>query len=244
MRLWREGPLGQHFKIGSSQPPLGATNVWGQAEWNTIVGIVSDVKPLHLRSEVLPEVYVPYWQWPMQNPTLLVRTRGDPGLLRAALEREAHAAIPAIPPPVVRTMADLLSDTVAQPRLQTGLLCLFAGVALLLAGVGIYGLLTYAVTQRVREIGIRLALGAQRRAVLALVLAQGMRLALIGVGTGVALAWALTRVMRTLLYEVRPTDLLTFTIVPLVLLAVASLACYFPARRATRIDPMEALRYE
>ena len=114
-----EDPIGQRFKMGGKQPPLGATNVYGLPEWSEIVGVVSDVKSLHPRPEAVPEVYQSYWQWPMQNPTLLVRTTGDPGTLAEAIRRETKALIPNLPPPLIRTMDDLLSETVAQPRLQT-----------------------------------------------------------------------------------------------------------------------------
>jgi putative ABC transport system permease protein len=239
-----EDPLGQRFKMGSRQPPLNATNVWGLPEWSTIIGVVSDVKSLHPQPEAVPEVYQSYWQWPMQNPTLLVRTTSDPATLAEAIRRETKALIPNLPPPLIRTMDDLLSETVAQPRLQTGLLSLFAGIALLLAAVGLYGVLAYVVAQRTREIGVRIALGAQKRNVLSLVIREGMKLALAGVVVGVLFALALTRVLRGLLYDVKPTDPLTFVAVSLVLVAIALFACWLPARRATKIDPMEALRYE
>jgi ABC-type antimicrobial peptide transport system permease subunit len=141
-------------------------------------------------------------------------------------------------------MDSLLSETVAQPRLQTGLLGLFAGVALLLAAVGLYGVLAYSVTQRQREIGVRMALGAQNGNVLGLVIWQGMRLALAGTVIGVVAALALTRVIRSLLYGITPTDPLTFGAVSLLLTIVALLACWLPARRALKVHPMEALRYE
>jgi putative ABC transport system permease protein len=239
-----EDPLGKRFKMGSEQPPLNATNVWGHPEWSTIVGVVADVKSLHPHPEAVPEAYVPYWQYPMQGPTILIRTVGDPKLMAEAIRRETKSIIPNLPPPLIRTMDNLVSETVAQPRLQTGLLSLFAGIALLLAVVGLYGVLTYLVTQRTREIGVRIALGAQERNVLALVVGHGMKLALAGIALGVLLALALTRVINNLLYGVKPTDPLTFSLVSLLLVAIALLACWLPARRAARVHPMVALRYE
>jgi len=239
-----EDPIGQRLKMGSSQPPLNATNVWGQLEWSEIVGVVSDVKSLHPQPETVPEIYQSYWQWPMQNPTILLRTTGDPPMLAEAIRRETKAIIPNLPPPLIRAMDELLSETVAQPRLQTGLLSLFAGIALALAAVGLYGVLAYVVTQRTREIGVRMALGAQKRDVLSLVIGQGMRLALTGVVVGVLVALALTRVLRSLLYEVKPTEPLMFVAVSLLLVTIALIACWLPARRAARVHPMEALRCE
>jgi ABC-type antimicrobial peptide transport system permease subunit len=202
------------------------------------------VKSLHPQPETVPEVYSSYWQWPMQNPTVLVRTTGDPATLTETIRRETKAVIPNLPAPLIRTMDNLLSETVAQPRLQTGLLSLFAAIALVLAAIGLYGVLAYVVTQRTREIGVRMALGAQKRDVLALVIGQGMKLALIGVGAGLLLALALTRVLRSLLYQVQPTDPLTFVAVSLLLVIIALVACWLPGQRAAKIDPMEALRYE
>jgi len=164
--------------------------------------------------------------------------------LASAIRRETKRLIPNLPPPVVRTMDELVSQTVAQPRLQAGLLGLFAGVALLLTAIGLYGVLACIVTQRHREIGIRLALGAPRRKVLWLILGQGLALTLAGVGLGTGAALALTRLLSALLYEVRPTDAPTFAAVSLLLGAVALLACWLPARRAATINPVEALRYE
>ena len=239
-----EDPIGQHLKMGARQQPLDATDVRGLPIWSEVIGVVSDIKSLHPQPEALPEVYQSYWQWPMQSPTVLVRTTADPATIADAIRRETKAIIPELPPPNIRTMDDLLSDTVAQPRLQTGLLTLFAALALLLAAIGLYGVLAYSVAQRRQEIGVRLALGAQRSNVLFLVIAQGMKLALVGLAVGIIGALVLTRGIRSLLYSVTPTDPLTFASISLLLAAVAFLACWLPAHRATRIDPMEALRYE
>jgi len=239
-----EDPIGQRIKMGGNQPPLGATNVWGLPEWSIIVGVIRDVKSLHPQPEVVPEVYQSYWQYPMQSPTLLLRTTGDPSALAHVIRTETKAVIPNLPAPSIRTMDSLLSETVAQPRLQTGLLSLFAGLALLLAAVGLYGVLAYAVAQRTHEIGVRIALGAQKRNVFSLVIGQGMKLALAGVTAGVLLALAVTRVLNSLLYDIKPTDPLTFVAVSLLLVVIALLACWLPARRAASVHPTEALRYE
>jgi len=192
----------------------------------------------------VPQTFVPYWQSPIYDPVIVIRTTGDPAALAVVVRSEVKAVSASLPTPVIRTMNQVIAETVTQPRFHSSLLGLFAALALLLAAVGLYGLLAYSVTQRTQEIGIRMALGAQTRNVLALVIGQGLKLALIGTGAGLAAALALTRLMRTLLYEVQPTDPLTFAVVSSLLLAVALFACWFPARRAARVQPMEALRYE
>jgi putative ABC transport system permease protein len=239
-----ENPVGRYLRMGNEQPPLNATNVWGLPQWSEIVGVVSDVKSLHPRPEAVPEVYTPYWQWPMQSPTLLIRARGDPAALAEAIRRDTKALIPNLPAPLIHTMDEMVEATLAQPRLQSGLVSLFAGAALLLSAVGLYGVLAYTVTQRRREIGIRMALGAQKRDVLALVLAQGMRLALAGAALGLVGTLVLTRVIRSLLYGVTPTDPVTLLAVLVLLVVTALVACWVPARRASLHDPMQALRYE
>src|SRR5262249_35496614 len=157
---------------------------------------------------------------------------------------ETKALIPVLPPPSIRSMDSLLSEAVAQPRLQTGLLSLFAALGLILAAVGLYGVLAYVVTQRTQEIGIRLALGARKANVLSLVITQGMKLVLVGTVVGILAALALTQLMRNLLYQIQPNDPLTFVGVTILLVAVALLACWLPARRAARVEPMVALRTE
>ena len=175
---------------------------------------------------------------------LVVRTTGDPANLAAPLRREIRAFDPTLPVYNIRTMREVVAASVASNRASMLLLSAFAAVALLMALIGIYGVTAYYVTQRTHEIGVRMALGAQPRDVLRLVLGQGLTLALIGVATGLCAAFALTRVLTTLLYDVKPTDAKTFAIVALSLVGATLVACYIPARRATRVDPMVALRYE
>jgi len=239
-----ENPIGYRLRFGREQPALSATNVWGLPEWSEIVGVVSDVTSLQPKPEIVPEVYFSYWQYPMQNPTPLVRTRSAPAKLSERISSETRALIPNLPAPSIRTMDSLLASALAQPRLQSRLLGLFAGAALSLTVIGLYGLVAYRVTQRRREIGIRMALGAQKTDVLALVLAQGMRLVVMGAGFGLAGALALTRLIESLLYGTSTTDPLTFAVVLILLLVAAFLACWVPARRATNLNPTEALRYE
>ncbi len=241
-----QDPVGKRLAMPDRNNPSQPSPAWtaGQSPWSEIVGVVADMKSLSLDPEPFPQTYVPYWQWPMQSPTLLVRTTGDPAALAAVVRDEIKAVVPSLPSSRIQTMDDILSDTLAQPRFQAGLLGLFGVVALLLTAVGLYGVLACTVARRTREIGIRMAVGAQRGSVLALILGQGMRLALMGAVIGVVLALALTRILGSLLYEVKATDPLTFTGVTLLLMATAVLACWVPARRATRVDPMVALRSE
>jgi putative ABC transport system permease protein len=240
-------PIGEHLALGDlnrpGQPAPPTPNA-PASPWFEIVGIVSDVRDLSLKAETGPTVYVSYWQWPMYNPTIVVRTKGNPSLMASTIRREVRAANKSLPSPRVRTMDEVLAETVAQPRFYTVLSVLFGGIALLLAAIGIYGLISYSVTQRTHEIGIRMALGARTENVVSLVIREGMKLALIGVGIGVLCALALTRVIASLLYGVTPTDPITLAGTAFLLLAVALLAAWIPARRAARVDPMLALRCE
>ena len=214
-----------------------------------IVGVVGDVRHAGLDVDPQPEIYMSAVQPgtrlpPSRGGVLAVRTANDPLLLVPVLRRILADIDPNLPLDDVATMEQRVSASVAQPRFYTWLMGFFSVLALFLAAVGIYGVLSYAVTQRQREIGVRMALGAARGDVLRLVLSQGLALTVTGVAIGVAGALAVTRFLRTLLFGVTPTDPVTFVAIPVLLLIVALAACWVPARRATRVDPMVALRYE
>jgi putative ABC transport system permease protein len=231
-----EDPIGRRIQLGDPDP---------DSPWVTIVGVVGDVKYTGLDKAPEPTMYTPYEQnlwWPTMY--LLLRSSVDPAGLAQAVRAQVAGLDPLLPMSRVRTMDDLLGQSVAGPRFRTTLLGIFAATALLLAAVGIYGVLSYIVGLRTQEIGIRMALGARRRDVLALVLGQGMVLAGLGVAFGLVAALALSRVLAGLLFGVSPTDPVTFGAVSLVMAAAALPACCVPAWRATRIDPMVALRAE
>jgi putative ABC transport system permease protein len=236
--------LGQHLTLVSAPGPLGSKDVHGVPVWYEIVGIVGDVKSLSAQPGAVPEVYRSYWQWPMQNPKLFVRATGDAQALAGVIRSETKAVIPSLPTPKIRPLNDYVGESIAQPRFEVALLTLFGALALLLAACGVYGVLAYTVAQRQREIGVRVALGAQRRDVLLLVVVQGLKPVLLGGTVGIAVALALTRTIQSLLYGVRPTDPMTFVGVALLLSGVAFLACWVPARRAANTPPMDALRHE
>jgi ABC-type antimicrobial peptide transport system permease subunit len=178
------------------------------------------------------------------SSTLVVRTSGDPHALAAAVREQVLAVDSNQPIYDVKTMDERVALTLGTHRFAVVLLGIFGAVALLLAAIGLYGVLAFAVSQRTREIGIHMALGARARDVLLMVVRQGMSLVLVGIGVGLLGAYALTRTVRSLLFEVAPTDSLTFVVVPLLLAIVGAIACYLPARRATKVDPLVALRYE
>jgi putative ABC transport system permease protein len=212
--------------------------------WLTIVGVVRDVKHSELTAQPRMEMYLSALQSPFNFMNIVVRTSTDPASLTTAVRKEVWAVDKDQPVSDVQTMLQLVSNSVAPARFNTLLLGIFASVALMLAAIGLYGVMSYSVTQRTHEIGVRMALGAQRRDVLRLVVGQGMILALIGVALGLAAAYAVSRVMSSLLFGVSATDPLTFIGLAVLLAAIALLACLIPARRATRVDPMIALRYE
>ena len=214
-----------------------------KAPWMEIVGVVEDVKH-ELSIPVTPEYYLPHAQDPWNAMVLVARTSVEPGSLSAGLRQQVLAIDKDQPVFDVKTMQEVRSTSVAMYSSASVMLGIFAGVALLLASIGIYGVMAFAVTQRTQEIGIRMALGARALDVLKLVLRNGMKLALLGIVIGLAGSWALTRFMKGLLVGVEATDLLTFSLVSLCLLLAAFIACYLPARRATKVDPLEALRYE
>ena len=210
-----------------------------------VVGVVADLKQGELGAPVIPQIYVPYLQRPWLSSALVVRAgAGNLSTVQNDVQRAIWSVDPNQVPARIETAEQVLSTSLAEPRLYTSLLGIFAALALGLAAVGIYGVMSYAVTQRTHEIGIRMALGARGADVLKLVVKSGMTLALIGVAIGVVGAFALTRLMISLLFGVSPTDVTTFAMVCASLMAVALIACYIPARRATKVDPLVALRNE
>ncbi len=215
-------------------------------EWRTIVGVVRDVRGHTLETEPRPQFYYPFAESPAEDE-MSFALRADAAALpslRQAVQHELKQLDPTIPVANFRLMPELLTRALARPRFSSLLLSLFAALALLLAFVGLYGVMAHGVTQRTREIGIRMAVGAQRRNVLAMILRQGMRPVLIGIAVGLGAAFAFTRVLASQLYEVSPTDSGTFALVAIGLFTVTLTACYIPARRATQIDPVKTLRFE
>jgi putative ABC transport system permease protein len=236
-----ENPLGKRMQIGATPEPEKDVPTM------EIVGVVGDVRP-GLGIDPQAEMYLPYRQadqvLPVFQLSVVLRTAGDPLQETAALRSALAEIDPNQPLVKVRTMEENMAATAAQPRFRTWLIGIFAGLALALAGIGVYGVMSYSVTQRTNEIGIRVTLGAQPGDVFRIVVGEGLRLALFGVGSGLVAALALTRVLKSFLFDVSAQDPLTFAGVALLLTLVGVAASFFPARRATRVDPMVALRYE
>jgi predicted permease len=231
-----QDPIGQHMRNGGSKTP-----------WATIVGVVGHTKNSDLAGDVVKgRYYYPLLQQSFSFPftTFIARTDADPALLTSPLREAVRAVDPSLAVSRIKLMSDLVSASLAPRRFVVTLLGIFAGLALLMAVIGLYGVISYSVTQRTQEIGIRMALGAQASEVLGLVIGQGMLLAGIGAAIGLMASLAFSRLLKNQLFQVSAFDPLTFLVTALVLITAALLATYIPARRATRVDPMEALRYE
>jgi len=231
-----QSAIGKRFRQADDDPQT--------ASWCTIVGVVGDVRYWKLDAAPAMQIYRPLWGAAPGSGSVVARTDLPPGNVASNIRAIVHDLDPSLVATDLHTMNQLVSKASAERRFQTLLLTIFGGLALFLSLVGLYGLMAYSVQQRTAEIGIRMALGAQAGDVLRLVLRQGANLALAGVALGVAGAWCVTRLMTSLLFEVKPTDAPTFIGVAMLFCAVALAACYVPARRATRLDPMTALRYE
>ena len=241
----KEDPLGKRFSAGMRPGGgPGRPNVGGGPQMWTIVGVIGDTKQRGLASDTMPEATASALQWPRFQMYLTLRTPLDPLSLATAVRAQVQDLDKNLPLYGVRTMDDVLSSQVATERFNAGALAGFAALAVLLAAVGVYGVMAYAVGQRTHEIGVRMALGAAPATVRRMVLQQGLGLALVGIAIGVAASFALTRLLRGLLFGVTASDPATFLSVTAALLFVALVACWLPARRATRVDPVIALRYE
>jgi putative ABC transport system permease protein len=235
-RAWPgQDPIGKRLKIGG---------VDSQSKWTTIVGVVGDVKHEEIAGEGGLDLYVSYRQVGDSNMYLLLRTKVAPMTLAEAATRAVWAFDPEQSTFDIVTMDERVADTIWQRRLSGVLFAVFAALALALASVGIYGVMSYVVSQRTREIGVRMAMGARPRDILKLVIGQGAKLIAAGLGAGMIVALIASRIIDSLLYQVSATDPLTYLVVPLLLAAVALVACYIPARRAMKVDPMTVLRLE
>jgi putative ABC transport system permease protein len=236
-RWWpNQDPIGRRIKV----PGFDV----GAQPWRTVVGVVRDVKQAGLDAPQTMQIYLPHAQYRNGYLTLVVRTKSDPMSLAAEVRRQVMQVDPEQAVSNIATMDQVLSDSIVSRRFSATLLGILAGLGLLLAAIGVYGVISYGVSQRTREIGIRIALGAKRKDVLSLVVAQGMKLLLLGVGAGIVSALLLTPALSSLLFGVSPSDPVTFAGSAIFLAAVALFACYIPARRAAKVDPMVALRSE
>jgi len=228
-----------------NEDPIGKQlNIEGQQAPREIVGVIGDVKQIKLEAEAKSEIYVPFLQFPVWSMAIVVRTNNEPGQMTSAILQQMSVVDKDQPVFQVKTMDQYLADSMSQRRLSTILLGAFAAIALILAAVGVYSVMSYLVSQQTHEIGIRMALGANQRDIFKLVVGNGMLLSLVGIVLGVTAALFLTRIMASLLYGISATDPLTYILISLVLALVALLACLIPARRALKVDPIIALRYQ
>ncbi len=236
-RHWpNEDPIGKRIRLGGSDPENPTLEV---------IGVVGRVKMESLGTDDnRVQGYFPFLQMPDNGMTVIIKAGSDPNQLIASVRGAVKSIDPDQPIYNPRTMGEIRAESVAPERLNLTLLSIFAGIALVLAIVGIYGVMSYSVTQRTHEIGIRMAIGAQPRDVFAMILGHGMKLALVGIGIGLVGAFALTRLMASMLFGVEPTDATTFGAIAVLLTVVALLACYLPGRRATKVEPTVSLRYE
>jgi putative ABC transport system permease protein len=228
--LGKGDPVGQQINVGGA--------------WRTVVGVVRDVKSGSLEAAIRPQLYVPLAQWPWAGMTVVLQTEREPLALASAARNELKALDPLLPVAKIRTMKQVVAKASSARRFNTALLTFFAGAALFLTIMGIYGVVAFLVGRRRREIGIRMALGAQRRDVLRLVLQQGMRPVAWGSVAGIGASLVASRFLASQLYDVSSSDPLTLAVILSLLLGTALLACWLPARRATKVDPIVALRYE
>jgi len=230
-----EDPIGKHLKIFEGKPEFVTRE---------IVGVVGGIKHFTLQEALRPAMFLPYAQNPALRMNVVVRAAGNPLAIASAIRTTVGSIDPDEATSAFRTLGEIVSTSAAGDRFNAFLLGAFGGTALLLTAAGIFGVLSYVVTQRTREIGLRMALGAQRRNILGAIVGRGMFLVLIGIGIGLAAAFAFTRWMSSFLFAVKPTDALTFVAVSGLLATAGLLACYLPARRAMRVDPMVTLRSE
>jgi ABC-type antimicrobial peptide transport system permease subunit len=233
-------PIGQRIKLGISHDTAAVNS--SVTAGGEIVGIVNDVHQRGLNDDVYPAVYIGWGTLPLTDIAFVVRSNAETQAIAAGIRERVRTADPAVPIFDLTTMKQVVTQSVAQPRFYMLLLTAFAGLALVLAAIGIYGVISYSVSQRTRELGIRIALGATQDRVVRLVLGQGVALTMLGVAAGLVGAYWLMHLLAALLFGVDPTDHLTFVGVAVVLGAVASLASYVPARRAAKVDPVIAMR--
>jgi putative ABC transport system permease protein len=233
-------PIGKRVRPGFARegdPP-------STAPWLNIIGVVGNVKSGSLEAQDGPHIYLSDFQSPSYSSVIYARTARDPGMIGDAIRHEVQAVDPDVPVYAVRSMEEVIARSMAERRFALEILGVFAVIALLLASIGIYGVMAYTCSKRSHEIGIRIALGAQRSHILRMALGEGMFLVAVGLAAGLFGALLLTQFLRSMLYAVKPTDPLTFVAIAALLTSVALLACFIPAQRATRVDPLVALREE